>query len=148
MFSTLYNNLVNWLASLFNNTVSAHNDFQTWFLARIKNLLDFIVQLQNQAIWFLTAFAVVLGMFVDVADWMANAFSSITLSGISAPSGTIFAPNASFSAAYGFVDAFFPFHELLSALVFLMPLYLAINVIRTTRAVLSLIQVNGWGVNN
>jgi len=148
MFSLLFNALATLLANMFNAGAAGHNDFQSWFLDKVKRLLDLLYSAQNAWLWVLTAAAVIAGMFVDVADWIANAFNSISIAGLSATPGTIFAPNATFSSAYGFIDACFPVHEILSALVFLMPLFLAVNIIRLGRAVLSLIQINGWGINN
>jgi hypothetical protein len=148
MFGLLFNQLAALIASCFNAGASGHNDFQIWLLDKAKRLLDLVYSAQNAWMWVLTAVAVIAGMFVDVADWIANAFNAISITGITAPAGTIFAPTASFSSAYGFLDACFPVHEVLSGLVFLMPLFLAINIVRLTRAVLSIIQINGWGVNN
>lgn len=148
MFSVLYQSLVQNLALMFNSAVAGHNDFQIWLVDRIKRFLDLAYKAQNAWMWLLSGIAVIAGMFVDVADWLVNAFESISITGLHAPAGTIFSPNATFSAAYGFMDAVFPVHEMLSGLVFLMPLYLTINIIRLTRAVLSLVQVAGFGVNN
>jgi hypothetical protein len=114
---------------------------------RVSQLLDILYKFSNGWIWVLTAIAVVAGMFVDVLSWAQTLMSGLSIDGLSIPSNA-FGTTAALSSAYALMDSIFPLHEMISCIVLLMPLYLAANIIRVTRAVASLIQVAGTGINN
>lgn len=143
----MYQRLIDWFNQAYGNVQVGGADWLPWLGDKLTKGLDIAYKFQNAWLWLLTAIGVVAGMFIDTTDWLTTLMDHVGLTGLDVPS-QVFGKTVSFSSAYGFLDAIFPFHEVISCITLLLPLWLAVNVLRLLRGVISLIQVNGWGFNN
>lgn len=133
--------LISWLNSFFSPKFE-------WFRDVFTRFQDIVERWKHSWAWIMAAIFTAIAMTVDFLDWVGEFLDFVLEQMTGIDLGSPLMASHSFHSAYGFANYVFPVEEIVSSILLLASLWFIVNLIRLIRAVLSLIQVAGFGVNN